>query len=72
MKSLEKQIHEYGQTIILIIPFLSFGEVSKIKLVNILSIKETVCDVTLIDLITKGIIEAFKFLNFRCSLNKLG
>ena len=72
MKSLEKQIHEYGQTIILIIPFLSFGEVSKIKLVNILSIKETVCDVTLIGLITKGIIEAFKFLNFCCSLNKLG
>ena len=36
------------------IPFLSFNEVSKTKFVNILSIKETVLDVTLVGLVIKG------------------
>ena len=36
------------------IPFLSFNEVSKIKFVNILSIKETVLDVTLVGFVIKG------------------
>ena len=35
------------------IPFLSFNEVSKIKVVNKLSIKETVFDITLADLVIK-------------------
>ena len=36
------------------IPFLIFNEVSKIKFVNILSIKETVLDVTLVGFVIKG------------------
>ena len=36
------------------IPCLSFNEVSKTRYVNILSIKETVFDVTLVDLVFKG------------------
>ena len=36
------------------IPIFSFNEVSKIKLVNILSIKETVFDVNLVGLVIKG------------------
>ena len=36
------------------IPFLSFNEVSKIKFVNILSIKETILDVTLVGFVIKG------------------
>ena len=36
------------------IPFLSFNEAPKIKFVNILSIKETVSDVTLVEFVIKG------------------
>ena len=43
-----------SDTSLLMIPFLSFYEVSKIKFVNILSIKETVLDVTLVGFVIKG------------------
>ena len=42
------------------IPFLSFNEVSKIKFVNILSIKETVFDVTPVGLVVKGNVTMFE------------
>ena len=44
----------------LMIPFLSFNEVSKIKFVNILSIKETVFDVTPVGLVVKGNVTMFE------------
>ena len=59
------------------IPFLSFNEVSEIKFVNILSIKETVLDFTLAGFVIKGMhvqkfdCKMFEFLNFCCSLNSL-
>ena len=43
-----------SDTSFLMIPFLIFNEVSKIKFVNILSIKETVLDVTLVGFVIKG------------------
>ena len=36
------------------ISFLSFNKVSKIKFVNILSVKETVLDITLVGSVIKG------------------
>ena len=39
---------KWSDKLLLMIPFLSFNEVSKIKFVNILSINETVLDVTLV------------------------
>ena len=42
----ETNTGKWSDTSLLMIPFLSFNEVSKIKFVNILSIKETVLDVT--------------------------
>ena len=45
---------KWWDTSILIFPFLSFNEVSKIKFVSILSIKETVWDVTLVGIVIKG------------------
>ena len=53
MKNLEKQRQENGQTFLLMIPFFSFNKASKIKFVNISSIKESVFDVTLIGLVNK-------------------
>ena len=44
----ETNTGKWSDTSLLMIPFLSFNEVSKIKFVNILSIKETVLDVTLV------------------------
>ena len=41
---------KWSDTSLVMIPFLSFNEVSKIKFVNILSIKETIFDVTLVGL----------------------
>ena len=37
------------------IPFLSFNEVSKTRFVNVLPIKETALDVTLVGLVIKGL-----------------
>ena len=59
------------------IPFLSFNEVSKAKFVNILSIKETAFDATLVGLVIKCNhvpkfdCKSFEFLNFRFSLHSL-
>ena len=62
-KNLEKQIQENGPTQqFLIIPFLSFNEASKIKFVNILSIKEPVFDVTLVGLVSKRMQPCAKIL----------
>ena len=48
-------------------PFLSFNEIPKKKFVNILSIKETVFDVTLVGLVIKEMqpfdCKTFEFLN---------
>ena len=44
----ERNTGKWSDTSLLMIPFLSFNKVSKIKFVNILSIKETVLDVTLV------------------------
>ena len=46
----ETNTGKWSDTSLVMIPFLSFNEVSKIKFVNILSIKETIFDVTLVGL----------------------
>ena len=50
----EANIGNWSDTSLLMISFLSLNEVSKIKFVNILSIKETVLRVTLVDFVMKG------------------
>ena len=49
----ETNAGKWSGTSLLMIPFLSFNEVSKIKFVNALSIKETVLDVTLVGFVIK-------------------
>ena len=51
---METNTGKWSNTSLLMIPFLSFNEASKIKFVNILSIKETVSDVTLVEFVIKG------------------
>ena len=50
----ETNTGKWSDTSLLMIPFLSFNEVSKIKFVNILSIKETVLDVTVVSFVING------------------
>ena len=50
----EKNTGKWSDTSLLMIPFLSYNEVAKIKFVNILSIKGTAFDVTLVGLVIKG------------------
>ena len=49
----ERSTGKWSDTWFLMIPFLSFNEVSKIKFLNILSIKETGLDVTLVGFVIK-------------------
>ena len=49
----ETNTEKWSDTSLVMIPFLSFNEVSKIKLVNILSIKETIFNVTLVGFVIK-------------------
>ena len=51
---METNTGKWSNTSLLMIPFLSFNEAPKIKFVNILSIKETVSDVTLVEFVIKG------------------
>ena len=50
----ETNTGKWSDTSLLMIPFLSFNEESKIRFVNILSIKDTVLDVTLVGFVIKG------------------
>ena len=56
----ETNTEKWSDTSLVMIPFLSFNEVSKIKFVNILSIKETVFDVTPVGLVVKGNVTMFE------------
>ena len=50
----ETNTGKWSDTSLLMIPLLSFNEESKIRFVNILSIKDTVLDVTLVGFVIKG------------------
>ena len=59
LRSFDRELREtntrkLSETLLLMIPFLSFNEVPKTKFVNILSTKETVLDVTLVGPVIKG------------------
>ena len=51
---METNTGKWSNKSLLMIPFLSFNEASKIKFVNVLSIKGTVSDVTLVGFVIKG------------------
>ena len=54
MENVGKQTGKWSDRSLLMISFLIFNKVQKLKFVNTLSIKESVLDVTLLDSVIKG------------------